>query len=62
MDGPRDYHTKWCKSDNYHIISLIHGILKNDVNEFVYKTVTDSQTLKTISWLPKGKRRGGGVN
>ena len=23
MDGPRDYHTKWSKSDKYHMISLI---------------------------------------
>ena len=28
MDRPRDYHTKWSKSDKdkYHIISLICGI------------------------------------
>ena len=28
MDGPRDYHTKWSKSDKdkYHMISLIYGI------------------------------------
>ena len=28
MDGPRDYHTKWSKSDKdkYHMISLICGI------------------------------------
>ena len=28
MDGPRDYHTKWSKSDRdiYHMISLISGI------------------------------------
>ena len=28
MDRPRDYHTKWSKSerDKYHMISLIHGI------------------------------------
>ena len=30
MDGPRDYHTKWSQKekDNYHMISLIRGILK----------------------------------
>ena len=30
MDGPKDYHTKWSKSekDKYYIISLISGILK----------------------------------
>ena len=28
LDGPRDYHTKWSKSDKdkYHMRSLIHGI------------------------------------
>ena len=26
MDGPRDYHTKWRKSDKYNMISLICGI------------------------------------
>ena len=28
MDGPKDYHTKWSKSekDKYHVISLICGI------------------------------------
>ena len=32
--------------------------LKNDTNELVYKTETDSQTMKTNLWFPKG--RGGG--
>ena len=31
---------------------------KNDTNEFIYKTETDSQTQKRIFWLPKGKRDG----
>ena len=32
MDGPRDYHNKWSKSDKdkYHMISLTCGILKNN--------------------------------
>ena len=29
--------------------------LKNNTNELVYKTETDSQTWKTNLWLPKGK-------
>ena len=29
--------------------------LINDSDEFIYKTETDSQTLKTNLWLPKGK-------
>ena len=32
--------------------------LKYDTNELIYETETDSQTLKTNLWLPKGK--GGG--
>ena len=29
--------------------------MKNDTNESIYKIETDSQTLKTNLWLPKGK-------
>ena len=59
LDGPKDYHTKWNKKekDRYHMISLICRIQKNDTNELIYKTKTDSQTLKTNLWLPKGKGR-----
>ena len=32
--------------------------LKNDINELIYKTETDSQTQKTNLWLPKGKGQG----
>ena len=32
------------EKDKYHMVSLICGILKNDVNELIYKTKTDSQT------------------
>ena len=35
---------------------------KNDKNELIYKTETDSQTSKTNLWLPKGKGGGGGIN
>ena len=48
------------EKDKYHMISLICGILKNDTNELVYKTETDSQTSKTNLWLPEGK--GEGIN
>ena len=43
------------EEDKYHMIPLICGIKKNDTNEFIYKTETDSQTLKTNLWLPGGK-------
>ena len=44
MDGPRDCHTDWSKSDRerYHI-SLICGIYKNGTNELIYKTEIESQ-------------------
>ena len=33
---------------------------KNDTNELIYKTETDTQTQKTKLWLPKEK--GGRIN
>ena len=27
---------------------------KNDINKFIYKTEINSQTWKTILWLPEG--------
>ena len=46
MDGPRDYHTKWSKSDwERQIFDMIYmWNLKYDTNELIYKTETDSQT------------------
>ena len=46
------------------MITLICGIyLKNDTNELIYITETDSQISKTKLWLPKGKRgTGGGID
>ena len=44
MDGPRDYHTKWSKSDRERQIwhhSYVVSNLKNDTNELIYKTETD---------------------
>ena len=36
--------------------------VKNDMNELIYKTETDSQTQETNVWLPKGKGSRGGIN
>ena len=36
--------------------------LEKDTNELIYKTETDTQTLKTNLWLLKGKHEGGGIN
>ena len=58
MTGPRDYHTKWSKSDRERHRS--YGItdmwdLKKDTKELIYKTEINSQIWETNSWLPKGK-------
>ena len=62
MDGPRDYHIKWSKSERerqipYHITYMWN--LKYDPNELIYKTETESQTEKTYLWLPKEEGSGG---
>ena len=46
MDEPRDYHTKWSKSEKER--QILYDItymwnLKNNTNESIYKTETDSQ-------------------
>ena len=61
MDGTRDSHPEWSKSERqipYEIIYMWN--LKYGTNEFIYKTETDSQILKTNLWLPKGKEGGRG--
>ena len=59
MDRPRDYHTKWSKSeeDKYHMILLLYTIFKNDTNELIYKIEKDS-IYKINLCLPGGKGRG----
>ena len=37
------------------MVSLIQGVQKDDANEFIYKTETDSQTQKTFM-VTKGER------
>ena len=39
MDGPRDYHNKWSKSDKdkYHMISLMCGILQKNKQVDLFK-------------------------
>ena len=47
MDGARDYHTKWSKSDRERQISYditYMWNLKYDANELIYETETDPQT------------------
>ena len=48
MDGPRDSHTEWSKSDTErqisYDISLYVESKKKGTNELIYKTEVDSQT------------------
>ena len=46
MNGPKDYHTKWSKSDIERQIydSTYMWNLKNNANELIYKIETDSHT------------------
>ena len=48
MDGPRDCHTEWSKSyrerEISHDIPYMWNLKRNDINELIYKTETDSQT------------------
>ena len=41
------------------MITLIHGILKSNTNELIYKTEINSQTQKRNLKLPKGKAERG---
>ena len=60
MDWHRDYHTEWNKSDReYDIIYMWN--LKNNANEFICKTETDSQ-IENKLMVTKGGRVGGGIN
>ena len=60
VDGPRDYHAKWSKSNRerqilYDITHIWTLIFKDDTNELICKTEPDVQIPKTNLWLPKGK-------
>ena len=46
---------KYCISDI--ILTTYLDAKKNDTNELIYKTETDSQ-IKIKTWLPKGMGRG----
>ena len=58
MNGPRDYHTKWSELESERQISYdityMWDLKKECKWTFICRTDTDSQTLKTSLWLPKG--------
>ena len=45
MDGPRDYHTMWSKSDRERQIYIVYmwNFKKNDANELIYRKEINSQ-------------------
>ena len=68
MDGPRDYRSKWSKSDRerqmlYDITDMCN--LKNSTKEHIYKTETDwdiENRLMVTKGEAKGINREYGIN
>ena len=64
MDGPRDHQTKRTKSDRKANITYIthmwNLIFKNNTNELLYKTETDSTGFKNKFSVTKGEMWGEG--
>ena len=57
MDIPRNYHSKWSKSDRRQIYDVAYlQNIKKDTNELIYKTETYRHTNKY------GYQRGEGIN
>ena len=62
MDEPRDNHIKWSKSDRerqtlYDITSKWN--LKNNTNEFIYKTEKKLRDIENKLMVTRGKREVG---
>ena len=63
MNGSRDFHTKWGKSDRERQISYHFYVeSKNYTNKLIYKTETDLQISKSNLWLPKGNFGGSDIS
>ena len=62
MNGPRECHTEWNKSDREGKISYdnsyIWNLKRNDTNELTCKTETDPQTSRRSLLLPEGRMGG----
>ena len=58
MDGPRDYHTRWSKSNKEMLYDIIYmWNLKKIICELIYKIEKDHRHRKNLSLL-KGKGKG----
>ena len=65
MGGPRDYHTKWSKSERerqipYNITYMWN--LKYDTNKLIYETKTRLTDIENKLTVTKGERGWGGIN
>ena len=62
MDGPRDYHTKWSKSDRgrqvSYDIAYMQNLKKNDTNELITKQKQTHRRRKQIYGYQRGKVGG----
>ena len=61
MDRPRDCHSEWNKSDRgeiLHGIPYTWNLKRNDSNELIYKTETDSESELMVA---RGIEMGGGI-
>ena len=64
MDGPRNYHTKWIKSDRERQMSYEITNMWN-LTKSIWKYLQNGNRLKILksnSWLPMGKCAVGGIN
>ena len=63
MDGPRDCHIEWSKSDRErelsHDMPYMRNLKRNDTKELIYKTKTDSD-LENEFMVTGGKGGGKG--
>ena len=59
MDGTRELHTGWSKSNKEeeipYDIPYVWNLKRNDTNELTYKIERDSQTQKMDLWLLGGR-------
>ena len=49
-----------CQTKTIYDITHMWTLIKNDINELIYKTETNSHISKTNLWLSKGKHAGEG--
>ena len=61
MDGPRDYHTKWSKSDKDKFHITYKWNLKNNTNVLIYRTETTHRHRKQTHGYHRGMQ-GRGIN